>query len=297
MATTSIWADVVEQVTCGEVDVVSVIPAGGDPHSFEPSLADRAALSDAALVVANGLLLEEGLEDVLGAVADEGTPVFEIGDHIDTIAYASPDTHDDDGDDDHDDDGDDDHDDDGDDDHDDDGDDPHVWLDPARVADVLPELGEQLVIHAGLSSAAVQECVSDYQEQLLAVDDEISALVEDIAPANRKLVTNHDALGYFADRYDFELVGTVIPAPSGLAETNPAQLQALADLIETTGVQAIFADAQHSDDDAQALARQVGDVQVVTLYTGALDGSGESNAGSYLDLLRTNAELIIGALS
>ena len=87
---------------------------------------------------------------------------------------------------------------------------------------------------------------------------------------SRKLVTNHEALGYFADRYGFEVIGTVIPSPSSMAQTSPAGLEALAEIIEHEGIKAIFAETQHSVDDIEALAARVGDVDVVTLYTGSL---------------------------
>ena len=89
VATTSIWADVLANVACdGDVDVRTLVPAGADPHRFEPSLADRALMDDAAVVIANGLLLEELLEDTLEAVENAGTPVFRIGDHVPTITYS-----------------------------------------------------------------------------------------------------------------------------------------------------------------------------------------------------------------
>lgn len=285
LATTGIWADVVSNVACGDLArVESIIPSGGDPHSFEPSLADRERMDDADLIVANGLLLEEGLVDTLDAAADAGTPIFALADHMETIAYSS---HDDHGDEEH---GDEDHEE-----HDHEGDDPHVWFDPRRVDSVLPELAEHLVDDAGLDVDAVAACVEDYREQLMDLDAEIEAMVADVPEANRLLITNHDALGYFADRYGFEIIGTVIPTPSGLAETNPAQLEELAELIESTGVAAVFAESQQSTADADALADRVGEVEVVTLFTGSLGDDG-SGAETYLELLRINAELIASAL-
>ena len=101
VATTNIWADVVENVTCnGLVHVESLMPPGADPHTFEPSLRDRADMANASLVVANGLGLEESLEDTLDAVAADGTPVFSIGDHLEPITIgeaSSGDGHDEDG--------------------------------------------------------------------------------------------------------------------------------------------------------------------------------------------------------
>ncbi|MYG98157.1 MAG: zinc ABC transporter substrate-binding protein, partial [Acidimicrobiaceae bacterium] len=94
LATTGIWADVVANVACGGLaEVEPIIPVGGDPHGYEPSLQDRARMESAALVVANGLLLEEGLEDTLEAVEESGTPVLYFAETMDTIPFASADAH------------------------------------------------------------------------------------------------------------------------------------------------------------------------------------------------------------
>ncbi len=355
LATTGIWADVVANVACnGLAQVESIIPVGGDPHGYEPSLQDRARMENAALVVANGLLLEEALEDTLHAVAESGTPVFEIAAGMDPIPYGFETGHEDDHDeegheDDHDDheghdhdeegheddheghdhdeegheDDHDDHDhdeegheDDHDDheghDHDEEGheddhddheghdhahgaEDPHVWFDPHRVAEALPTLAQVLTTEVGLDQAAVEACMASYVAELEAVDAEIAAKVEQLPAGSRKLVTNHEALGYFADRYGFEVIGTVIPSPSSMAQTSPAGLEELAEIIEHEGIEAIFAETQHSVDDIEALAARVGDVDVVTLYTGSLGPAG-SGAETYVGFLRTNTDLIVDAL-
>jgi ABC-type Zn uptake system ZnuABC Zn-binding protein ZnuA len=333
LATTGIWADVVANTACdGLAEVETIIPVGGDPHGFEPSLQDRARMESAALVVANGLLLEEGLKDTLEAVAASGTPVFEFAEGMDTIPYSFQDGHDDEGHDDHDEEVHEDHDDEGHDeevhedhddeghdeegheDHDDEGhdeeghedeghdnhdhsggDDPHVWFDPHRVSEALPALAQALKSSAGLDPAAVDACLTAYQADLEAVDAEITAKVEQLPAGSRKLVTNHEALAYFADRYGFEVVGTVIPSPASMAQASPAQLEELAEVIEHEGVKALFAETVHSTDDVEALASRVGNVEVVTLYTGSLGPPG-SGADTYIGFLRTNTELIVDAL-
>lgn len=295
VVTTNIWADVVSNVACGGlVDIETLIPDGGDPHGFEPSLADRGTMERASLIVANGLSLEEGLEDTIEAVEDGGVSVFRMADHVETIAFSSHES-------DHDESEESDHHESEESDHDEDhheahGDsDPHLWFDPVRVSATLPILAAALVDETSVDEAALDTCVGSYQAELEALDVEIRALTEEIPVDRRNLVTNHDSLGYFADRYRFEIIGTVIPVPSGLAEANPAQLEALAELIETTNTPAVFAESQHSDDDAAALADRVGDIEVVTLFTGTLGPSG-SAADNYVGLLLTNAQRIVDAL-
>jgi zinc/manganese transport system substrate-binding protein len=279
VVTTSIWADITSNVACdGLAGVRTVIPNGGDPHAYEPSLQDREVLESASLVVANGLSLEESLDDTIEAAERSGTPVFRFADVIEPLPLADEDEHADEDDGEH-------------------GDqDPHLWFDPIRVADALPELGSALVEEAGLDAARVDECVERYRSQLADADAEITDVLRAVPVERRILVTNHEALGYFADRYDFEILGTVIPSSSTLAETSPAELQDLADEIEQIGLPAIFAETQHSTAEVDALAAALSDVAVVTLHTEAL-GPADSGADSYVGLVRTDAQLIADSLS
>lgn len=277
IATMSIWADIVDQLDCGDTFTVeSLVPAGGDPHSFEPSMQDRDRLGDAALVVTNGAGLEEGLADTIDAVADDGTPVLVVADHVATAAMDA-DGHDD-----------------GDDAH--DGVDPHVWLDPTLVAEAIPALADSLVA-AGADAADIERCATDLSASLTALDDDIAALVDTLPAARRVLVTNHDALGYLARRYGFEILGSVLPSTSTLVAASPRELDDLADEIAAAGVPAIFAEALETTDDATALADRIGvDVDVVMLYIDSLGPAG-SDAATYQDMMRHDAAAIVGALA
>ena len=281
MATTSIWSDVVANVACnGLADVVTLIPPGGDPHAFQPSLKDRGRMENAAIIVANGLDLEEGLEDTLESVEETGIPVFHMADHIETIAFdpgMELEDHDEE-----------------EEDHGHGGDDPHIWFDPIRVADALPALGEAIASEAGLDLGALSACVTEYRGELFALDAEIDGILASLPLEERLMITNHDALGYFADRYGFQLVGPVIPGGTSLGSANPAELQELIELIDKTGVAAIFAESSHSSKDAEALGREAG-VQVVTLDTGSL-GPADSSSGTYISFMRTNAQKIADGL-
>jgi zinc/manganese transport system substrate-binding protein len=276
LASTSIWADIVSHVACdGLATVDTLIPVGGDPHSAELSLADRGHMEAAAAIVVNGLFLEDVLADTIDAVEATGVPVFRIGDHIETIeTIGSDDDHG----------------------HGNEGADPHVWFDPVRLSAVLPALADHLLAAANLDAEVLAACVRSYQSELAAVDSEVERILAPLAPPRRKLVTTHDALGYFAHRYHLEVVGVVVPSSSTLAATNPAQLEALAAVVADAGVPAVFADSQHSQAESEALAQRVGNVEVVTLFTDSLGEAG-SGAETYLGLLRTNAQLIAAALA
>ena len=173
--------------------------------------------------------------------------------------------------------------------------DPHVWLDPVRVAQAVENLGPALVQLAGLDADRVAACTDAYLAELADLHREITESLAPVPAAQRKLVTNHDSLGYFADRYDFEVIGTVIPATTTLAEPSPADLEELAHVIEENGVPAIFAEALHGAGEATALAEQLDGVTIASLYTGALGEAG-SGAETYVAMMRHNARTIAGTL-
>ncbi|MGH9139181.1 MAG: metal ABC transporter substrate-binding protein [Acidimicrobiales bacterium] len=281
VATTSIWADIVARVDCTDrFDVEALVPVGADAHSYEPSMQDRQVLEDAALIVANGGDLEEQLHDTLDVVADEGTPLLEVFDHVTTAALEEVPTEDGTGhaEDEHGEHG---------------GDDPHVWFDPTLVIEAAPVIGDALVA-AGADEAETAGCVAALTESLGDLDAEVAEILSVVPAERRLLVTNHDALGYFARHYGFEILGSVLPGSSTLSEASPAELAELSTDIEEAGVPAIFAEALESADEATALADRLG-VEVVALYTDSLGEEG-SGAETYIDLMRFDAAAIAGAL-
>ena len=168
--------------------------------------------------------------------------------------------------------------------------DPHIWFDPLTVAEVVPTIVEAAI--AAGADTSVRACGQDYIDELEALDTEIRATLSAIPDDARYLVTNHDAFGYFAARYDFEVVGTVIPSLSSLAETNPADLADLAAIIEELDIPAIFAEYQAADTEANALAEVLPGVSVATLDSGSLRDSNDS----YITFMRRNTQVIAEAL-
>lgn len=304
VVTTSIWGDVVAEIA-GDAAVVEVVmPIGADPHDFAPSSAQVGRLQAADLVVANGLGLEEGLLDILDEIADSGGNVLELAPLLDPIEFGTDHhDHDDHGnngdhdhDDDHDDVGDHDHDGDHDDhDHDHDGDDPHVWQDPDRVAEAATLIGDRLADLVDDADAVVARAAAyhDLMHDLAhGIEDTLAGIPDD----RRLLVTNHHSLGYFADRFHFEIIGTVVPGGSTLGDPSSAELTALVAEIVAHDVPAIFVETTSSDALAESLAAEVGHpVAVVHLHTDSLgpEGSGAENLAG---LFVTNAEHIRTAL-
>ncbi|CAN5393231.1 hypothetical protein BH23ACT3_BH23ACT3_23410 [soil metagenome] len=278
---------------------------------------EEALIGTIEAAAAEGVALFEVAENIADPIEFDGDDDHGDDDHDDHGDDHGDDDHDDHGDDDHGDDdhGDDDHDDHGDDDHGDDhghddhgddhgdddhgdhghdGDDPHVWFDPARVAAVLPMLGDAIVDATGIDADAVAECVADYQDELMETDAAMSETFSVIDPDMRLLVSTHESLGYLADRYGFEIIGTVLEGTSSMAETNPADLEDLAREISATGVPAVFAEAESNQADIEALASRA-DVEVVILPTESLGEPG-SGFDTYVGFLLGNAQLIADAL-
>jgi zinc/manganese transport system substrate-binding protein len=250
-------------------------------------------------VVANGLGLEEGLLDSIEAAEADGVPVVELAEGLNPIEAgtghseeekpaeedghshsheeekpAEEDGHS----------------------HSHEGEDPHVWMDPDRVALAVPVIAEALASLDGLpvDAAQIDACAEDYVAELGALSGELDEQFAGLSAEQRRLVTSHEALGYLADRFDFEVIGAIIPSTSTLGESNVRDLEELASTMTDKGVTRIFGEVTGSDDVAAALAEQVGSqVEVVALYTESLGDEG-SEAATYLGMMRANGSLIAG---
>jgi zinc/manganese transport system substrate-binding protein len=300
VVTTNVLGDVVATLVGDDASVEVIMPPGSDPHDFAPSARQAASMRDADLLIVNGAGFEAGLLSAIEGAEEDGVPVHEAISPVDTIDFDGDHGH---GDDDHGhDENDHGHDDDGhgheEDDHGHEGEDPHFFADPARMAIAVEAMAEALATHVeSLDTDEFRARVGDYLAELEALDAEVEALLEPIAPDRRVLVTNHDVFGYFADRYGFEILGAVIPGGSTLAEPSAADLADLAAAIEAEGVPAVFVDASAPSRLAEALAAEAGvDVEVVELFTESLGEPG-SGGETYLDMVRTNAERIAAALA
>lgn len=297
VVTTNILGDVVEQMVGDHADVVTVMPVGADPHDFQASARQVAQIGDAAVLISNGAAFEEGLVDVIEAAEADGTVVHEAITAVSTIEFGKGGHgHDDDEDLDDEDHDDDDHDDDGhDDDH--DGDDPHFFTDPARMAVAAAGILDFLVANLdGVDADAVRASGDAYITELEALDAEVEETLSSLSKEQRVLVTNHEVFGYFAERYGFEVVGTVVPSDSTADGASAQALAELAEIVEDEGVPAIFTDTSSSDELAQTLADEVGDIEVVELFTESL-GEADSDGATYLDMVRANAARIADALA
>lgn len=283
VATTSILGDIAAQVVGDQGHVEVMIPIGVDSHEFQPSSRDASLISEADLVVANGLGLEQGLVDVLAAAEAQGTAVVELAPLVDPIPLQEPEA--------------DDHEDEpsgSTDEHEHEGEDPHFWMDPVRVGNAALALAAEL--NELYPDGAWEERAREYVGELEETDQAIEDLLASVPVDQRQMVTNHEAFGYFADRYDFEILGVVIPGGSTLAEPSSAELARLVEIMEQEGASVIFAETSQPAALAESIAAELGeDVAVVELYTESLGLPG-SGAETLPDMLFTNAGRITEAL-
>jgi len=276
VATTSIWGDVLSQIVGDAATVEVLIPRGADAHDYQPTSQQIAALLQADLVIANGLGLEQGLADVLESAVSDGADVFEVAPELEPLQLSGKGR--------------------GDADEPDPGDlDPHVWFDLRRVDTAARLIAQRL--------AAIDDSVdwaakaADYSDDLLQTEEDIVRVLQGVPADSRKLVTNHEALGYFADRHGFDVIAVVIPGGSTLGDPSSAELASLVEEIEHEGITAIFAETTQATRLAEAVAAEVGDeVKVVELYTESLGEPG-SGADTLVGMLLTNARRIAEALA
>jgi zinc/manganese transport system substrate-binding protein len=261
----------VSELVGDEARVTTLMKPNADPHSFEISAREAAELREADLVVSNGLGLEEGLQRHLDRAADEGVETLVAGDHVEVLDYSDETA--------------------------DGAPDPHFWTDPAQMIDVVDALEDALVEVDGVDADAVSTQAADYRDELVALDEEMTTSFASIPEDRRRLVTNHHVFGYLAERFDFELIGAVIPGGTTLASPSASDLDDLARAIEEAGVRTIFAESSQSDRLVQVLADEVGvEVRVEELFTESLTAEGDG-AETYLAMQRANTERITTGLS
>lgn len=248
--TYSVIGDIVSQLVGDNATVNVVIPDGQDPHDFQPSAKDIETINNAALVVSNGLEFEEGLEEVLENIAKSGGNIFMVGEHITVRKIDDGDDH-------------------GDDHHDDDkhaDGDPHLWLSPATMLEMLPALTTALSEAVGADLSAEATALTTKLQDL---DGQVESIINSLGECN--LVSGHDEMGYFADRYGCNVIGAIIPSFTTTSEATAGELAELKLLVEQYKVRAIFTGLGTSPDTANQLAKELG-IKAVTLSTHYLDG-------------------------
>lgn len=276
VVTTQVLGSVVRDLVADQAQVTVLMDAGADEHTWQPSARDSEALFGADLIVANGLDLEEGLISVIEEAEASGVPVFRATDHVEVRSTAGESA-----------DADDEH---AAADHEHGPSDPHFWLDPLAMRDAVVELGTALE-SAGVDASAANAAAASMAVELEGLDAEIEDLLQPIPAERRILVTGHESLGYFADRYGIRIIGTVIPGLSTSDEPSARDIAELIDAIRASGAGVLLSDIATPPSVAGAVAGEAG-LRLVEVQVAQPPAS-----GSYFDLLRILATSIAAALT
>lgn len=320
VASNSVIADLVKNVGGEEVEVTTLVGPNEDVHNFEPSPAATRSLAEANVVFENGLQLEPWMDDLYESSGTEANRVAlgeaegielltakedghdqggEEGDHEDhgdnhsedeSTDAARSEEHGHGGEGSHDEEG-------GDHGHDHGEYDPHVWHDPQYAVAMVSEI-ESALSKADPDKADTYEQNSErYVSELEDLDSNVEDMVSGIPEENRKLVTAHNTFGYYAEAYGFEIVGTSLESFSTEAsDPSAGETAALADEIQETGVPAIFPENVSNEAVMERIASESEAKLAPPLYTDAL-GDPNGEAGTYVEMLRYNSQIISEALS
>ena len=251
VVTTNILGDITRNIVGDQAEVVVLMGANADPHSFGISAKQASVIEAADLVIHNGGGLEENVLNHVEAAAAEGVPTLAALDAVEPLAFAA-------------------------------GGlpggasgggpsvgpsgggpsaggavDPHFWTDPSRAGRVAEAIARSVAEHVdGVDAGALRSQEADYLQELAGLESWMEGRFGSIHPDKRKLITNHHVFGYLAQRFGFEVVGTVIPSGTTLASPSSADLNGLTEALRAAGVAAIFADSSQPERLARVLAEQ-----------------------------------------
>jgi zinc/manganese transport system substrate-binding protein len=260
VATTTHVADLVRNVGGERVEVDGILPPEADPHDYEPRPSDAAALSEAEVVFRSGGDLDEWLDELIESAGGDAAEVTLL-DAVEKI-----------------------------------GDDPHWWQDPRNAILAVAAIRDALVEADPDGRAAYEQGAAAYTRELSKLDADIERCIERVPPDKRKIVTTHDSLGYFAERYGVEVIGAVIPSLSTQAQPSAKDVDELVRQIEDEDVEAIFPEVAVSQRLEQAISRESGAEVGPELWTDSLGPAG-SGAETYLDALRADAAALAEGMS
>lgn len=264
VATTPQVADLVRNVAGDRAEVTQILPANADPHEYEPTPSDAEALAGADLIVRSGGEVDDWLDQLVESSGTDA-PVLVLIDHVKTVTT--------------------------------DGDtDPHWWQDPRNavlaVAAIRDELDDVDPGGAGAYDANARRYIGEIER----LDRAIASCIDRVPPAQRKLVTSHDALGYYAARYGIDVIGAAIPALTTQAQASAGETSDLIALIRSEEVNAIFPEAGVSPALEQAIADEAGATVGGQLWADTL-GPEDTAAATYLGSLRANTRTLVEGFS
>lgn len=263
VATTTVFADLAAQVGGDKVEAVSLVPKGGDVHTFDPKPSDVRRLAAAAVVLRNGLGLDDWLSKLVADAGSKAT-VVALGENLEGVQYIEGESG---------------------------QPNPHVWMNVAYAAKYVDRIQAALAAADPANASAYAANATAYKGKLATLDADIKARLGAIPEANRVVVSFHDAFPYYAAAYGLTVVGTIVDAPG--QDPSAGQIADLVGKIKASGAKAIFAEAQFNDALAQAISKETGATVVYDLYDDTL---GDPPQDTYLAIMAWNTDKVVAAL-
>jgi ABC-type Zn uptake system ZnuABC Zn-binding protein ZnuA len=276
VASTTIIGDVVDMVGGDQIEITVLLPVDSDPHSFSPAPKVVAEIETAEVVFINGFGLEEALEDLIYATAQE--KVVFVSEGIDPMEFVdanhgSETEHG----------------------HEHGNSDPHVWMNPLNVKIWAGNIKDTLSKIDPSNAEIYSANARNYQSKLDDLHNWILDQVTPIPLENRVLITDHDTMSYFADSYDFEVIGVVLPGGGTSAEPSAQDIARLEDIIKEYNVPAIFIGTTVNTQLADRISRDTG-IKLIPLYSGSLSNQ-NGPASTYIDMMRYNVTEMVNVLA
>ena len=259
IAAESFLTDIAQQVAGNRIKVEGLIPIGMEPHAYEPTPRDVARVTESDLLIISGAGLEEWLKGILTNIGGS-EKIIEASAGLTAVNG-----------------------------------DPHFWLDPNSVLVYVDNISDALARIDPDGKDVYISNASAYKQKLIELDTWIKLEVEKIPLENRLLVTNHETLGYFASRYGFQVIGSLLASLSSEASPSPRELAQLSDSLRVLPVRVIFLDAGSNPKLAEQIAAETNAKIVTDLYSESLSPAG-GPASTYLDMMKYNVSVIVSSL-
>lgn len=280
LATTSVFADLARLALGESVAIDTIVPAGVDVHTFEPSPSDAERLADADLILMNGLGLDEWVLTLLDGAGKSDADVLELGEDLTGFEYieSTEEEHEagaEEGETDE---------------HGHGGIDPHIWLDPAGAQLYIERIAQRVSSDRPDLADQIAQTFEEGSGQLTELQNVVASRYAAIPAEKRKIVTFHDAFGYYARAYGITIVGVAVEAPG--QDPSAQEIAALIEAIRAAGVTSIFSEVQFPSKVLDQIAAETGAVVLEDLYSDAL---GAAPADTYVGAMESNAEAILAS--
>jgi ABC-type Zn uptake system ZnuABC Zn-binding protein ZnuA len=266
LASTTFLADMAQNVAGDRLKVESLLPIGADPHAYQAAPSDVAKIAESDVLILNGFEYEHFIETLLAnaggerliVTASDGLQPDQLEENGAQVS------------------------------------DPHMWLDPNRVVEYVKNIRDGLAQADPAGTAVYDANAEVYISQLKDLDVWIKEEANMIPLERRLLVTNHESMGYFAERYGFAVVDTILPSFSSEASASAQEIAASIEMVKSSGAPAIFLSEVENADLADQIAAETGVKVVNDLHLESLTEG--APAATYIDMMKYNVTRIVEAL-